>query len=339
MKKKVIIISSVAMLCILAVMMFCFRPRYAMQEDFEKKILVENGESNENVLVYEFTIDEAGEYIFHARWKTEPSGVLTGFSITDEAGAYLYHFTADGITLDSAEPLELAAGTYTLTLEFITSAQEWQGFFEKDGNEVFLASDFDDYEFAKDGKFTISYSFSMEEYNNNWSISVILGTLLGIVLVTFLAAFSQKDETMKQQYDERQELVRGRGFKYAFFAMLIWNALFYILKTADIHALYAISMEFVCIVGIMLGTGIYAVYCIWNDAYFALNQTAVPLMVMLSVFGIINLVFGIRYVMYNPIFQEGTFDIRVTNLLAGMLTLVIFAVMLIKKLRTDREDA
>lgn len=41
----------------------------------------------------------------------------------------------------------------------------------------------------------------------------LVGILIGLVLVAILIRYVRTDKKIKAKYDERQELIRGRGFK------------------------------------------------------------------------------------------------------------------------------
>ena len=56
--------------------------------------------------------------------------------------------------------------------------------------------------------------------NIAYIIGVIVGVAVGLVLTFLLIRYSRTDKKIKPKYDERQELIRGRGFKYAFYTRL-----------------------------------------------------------------------------------------------------------------------
>lgn len=70
-------------------------------------------------------------------------------------------------------------------------------------------------------------------------IGLVLVFAVSALLVLLLLKTTKNDGSIKCKYDERQELVRGRGFKYALFT-----------------------------IGAIIGMMVYVIYAIWNEAYF-----------------------------------------------------------------------
>ena len=63
------------------------------------------------------------------------------------------------------------------------------------------------------------------DMNTAYIIGVIAGVAVGLVLVFLLIRYFRTDKKIMPQYDERQELIRGRGFKYAFYTSLVYFGL------------------------------------------------------------------------------------------------------------------
>ena len=70
----------------------------------------------------------------------------------------------------------------------------------------------------------------------NGNLSHALGFILGVTLITgiivaMLMFFTSRDKKLKRKYDERQELIRGKAFKYAFYTVITMNMIY---SVADI---------------------------------------------------------------------------------------------------------
>lgn len=86
------------------------------------------------------------------------------------------------------------------------------------------------------------------------AINVIVFIL--ILVITYFVLFSKRSKT-KLKWDERQEAVRNRGFKYGFTTMTIYNCL--ILWLSKIFNL-KLSYDFLLIMPIMVGITVFSVY-------------------------------------------------------------------------------
>ena len=73
----------------------------------------------------------------------------------------------------------------------------------------------------------------MSEYSIGKLVGSLVGFVIGIVLVLIVSKFANKNRKVKTEYDERQKVLRGEGYKYGFYAMAIYAALNTILGIAD----------------------------------------------------------------------------------------------------------
>ena len=110
----------------------------------------------------------------------------------------------------------------------------------------------------------------MEAYSLGKLIGVITGFVIGLALVVIIAAICNKNRKMKTEYDERQQILRGKGFKLGFYAMVIWAALNIVLSVAG----FAIPAkpEILAFSYIVVGVLADVVYCIFHDAYWGMNN-------------------------------------------------------------------
>lgn len=102
--------------------------------------------------------------------------------------------------------------------------------------------------------------------NTSYAAGLAFGIVTALIIFALIWKFSKK--SMKGTFDERQELVRGRGYKYACFTMLILLTIDLLLESfgafATIPVPRTLAMFFIILVGVM----VYALYCIKNDSYF-----------------------------------------------------------------------
>ncbi|MCM1044730.1 MAG: hypothetical protein NC417_04405 [Candidatus Gastranaerophilales bacterium] len=171
----------------------------------------------------------------------------------------------------------------------------------------------------------------------NWyAIGAGVGLMVGIVLVVLIFALTKKGRSVKSQYDERQELVRGRGAKYGFYTLLISNAVIGVMEIADLSSFAEKGV--LMIIGCLPGICVYAVYCIWYDGYFALNESRRRIMASLAIIGISNFLIGAMNLVRGVIVQNGRLTVLSLNLFCAFLFIVIFAAMFLKKVCKDGKE-
>ena len=91
-----------------------------------------------------------------------------------------------------------------------------------------------------------------------------------------------------------------------------------------------------------VGLAIFAAYCIWNGAYFALNFNARRYLILLGILAVINYIAGFSFVRQGtPMIENGILTVSTLNFMcAGLLTLILL-ILLIRKLvpvKDEEED-
>ena len=62
-------------------------------------------------------------------------------------------------------------------------------------------------------------------YNEARMIGVAVGIAVGLLIVAFVLRFINRNKAMATEYDEMQKQIRGVGSEYAFFTVMICEAL------------------------------------------------------------------------------------------------------------------
>ncbi|MBQ3036114.1 MAG: hypothetical protein IJD31_04200 [Lachnospiraceae bacterium] len=282
----------------------------------------------------QFVVEEDGEYVWVYEWMGQP-GMVTGMSVTSADGVDVFACTAEGCYAESV-PMELEAGMYEIEVAYLTSAKTMNEFLAEHGIDE-VGDDF--YEYKANGTWTTEYSIGLEDASGmgiGFKVAFVIGLAVGLLVVAICVAATKKGDDIKNQFDERQELVRGKGFKYGFFTMMISNAALLVLKILEIP-LFS-NMEVAMTASIVIGVSVFASYCIWNDGYFALNENRKSLLIMFGLISTLNLVIGIGNVFAGVIIENGAFTFRSTNLFCALMFIAVFIVMLAKHIKDGKEE-
>lgn len=172
---------------------------------------------------------------------------------------------------------------------------------------------------------------------NSFTVSgILLGVGVSIVILIVLLVNFRTDKKLKAKYDERQELIRGKGYKYAFFITIIYYGVFYLVSMTNVDL--GNWNHTIIFAGIILGVIVYADYAIINDGYFALNEKSASYIGLFSVLSFINIFAGIIYIVDGIENNVPVDEINYTNMLAGLLLLEILIVLSIKKSIDSKES-
>lgn len=158
---------------------------------------------------------------------------------------------------------------------------------------------------------------------------------LVVILLALIVRKMSKGEIGNCKYDERQSIERGKGFRAGFFTMLIYFLLYGFFNeiTGIVWCEEIIGM----FIGICLGTLVFAVYCIMNDAYVSLNETTKKTYILFAVVGALNLVVGVRNIMDGTAIENGVLNDNCLNLICGVLFITLGIAFAIKAWKNRTE--
>lgn len=166
-------------------------------------------------------------------------------------------------------------------------------------------------------------------------IALGCGMVVGLILVFIFFKVTKKDGSIKCKYDERQELARGKGFKYSFFTLLIYNVILAFGISAEEKTLNHILVMMLILLGCGISIAVYVTYCIWKEAYISLNENKTRVLIAFILIAIAN--FFIGFINITNM-DSNEISLGWVNVFCGCLFLEIFAAMGLKKLVNRRKE-
>ena len=166
---------------------------------------------------------------------------------------------------------------------------------------------------------------------------LLIGVVFGLIIAAFLIRYMNRDKKWKTEYDEMQQRARGKAFCYAFYTVMILEAVLIFVDLFGIRLpMTAAVTHFTLIV---IGIVVLACYCIWHDAYVGLNTNMKRYTIIVVVAGAINLLAGIMAIANGTIWMNGQLQTPFINLLCAFMLIAISIVMTAKKAADEREEA
>lgn len=171
--------------------------------------------------------------------------------------------------------------------------------------------------------------------NNYKLIGIVSGIMLGLVICFIVFKYSNNNHKAKTEYDERQQEIRGRGYRVAFYTAMILEAILLVLDygnlslPADPYLAHAAVIFISCTV---LGC-----YAIWNGAYWGLNNDRKRYFIVLGVTVVLNALPVIMTATHGGLLENGKLSSVFINLLALVMLAVLGIVMLIRD-NLDRNE-
>ena len=171
-------------------------------------------------------------------------------------------------------------------------------------------------------------------YNSARMIGVTIGLIVGLIIAIFIIRYVNRNKKLTTEYDEMQKQIRGEGYKYAFYTVVIYEAVMCVLTMG----MEVPAEQFVIhYAGIFLGITVHASYCILNDAYVGLNTNIRKFIMVMIVVSVINLAVAFMAWRSGELVVDGRLQAPAVNLMCGLMFAVLGVVGLVKKL-TDKED-
>lgn len=294
---------------------------------FDEEINVVDGVADITEHTIPFALAKDDTYVVNVKWTAEKSGMISGVVLYDAANEIRFYCTGDTVDAESTE-LKLEAGDYYVTYMYFTSAEAFETFVTT--VDATLPEDARAYEYAENESYTMTYHFDINyassiSYRMGYLVGMLLGVAVGLVVVAFCFKYVRIRKGSNFEYDERQQLTRGTGFKYAYVTSIVYNGVLCLLTITGIPL--PIDQSVVILIGMLLSVLVYVIYCIQHDAYVSLNENANRLMIVFTVIGVINTFIGVMHLIHGTMFEDGVFTFHGINLLCGIFMLVVTVVL------------
>ncbi len=333
-KKSKLGVLAVVLAVVLLASAICLGTLSGEYVNLRQMIVAEDGQCAVLPVTAELEVEKEGRYVFDGGWSTDKDGFITGLYVTASDGSEPFAMTADSCDFRS-ERIELPAGICTVTLEFLTNALQAEEFCRV--HNLPEVSSISDYTFAKDGTWTVDYEVGITVNPvAPYALGLIFGGIIGCIIAAIVLFITRNGESAKCEFDERQEAIRGTGYKYGFVTLVSYMVLWMIFD------LFEVELPFTRVIGSFIGIIIaFAVaitYWIINDAYFSLNDNKPRLMIAFSLISVANIIIGVINAIEGRCVENGKLTIGSLNIICSILLLYVFVVILIRQRLAAKED-
>ena len=182
-----------------------------------------------------------------------------------------------------------------------------------------------------------TFKYEKGEIHMKYGVSILISVLLlSVVLSLVLMKSIHGDGNALPKYDERQKVVRGRGYMFAFYiTLIIYCAIPFTLQ--DDAKKYLGDMLFFG--PALLGILIHVSYCIWQNAYVELNTEFKKCVSVITATSILNLWLGLLAIADGRMVKEGALQFPALSVMVGVVGMLIVIEMIVKRALDKRGDA
>ncbi len=163
------------------------------------------------------------------------------------------------------------------------------------------------------------------------SLGMAAGIAVGLVIAVLLVRFANRNKKYKTEYDERQIRARGDAYRYAFYTLVIYEVILFLLEIGEISLPIYGAVLHMC--GVILAITVLCVYCIWKDAYWGMNNNRKRYGVIMILGGLFNALPVVAVLRGSTTFNSRLSSGVFLNFCVCVMLLVIGAAMLLKHLK------
>lgn len=338
MKKRNAIVLGVGIILLALILLPILIFGNSKENNYPVNVSIENGVAVPDKVTYDFDFkaNENDEYKFYLDWwQDEEPAFITGMCIKDPDGETVFSGTAQMMSCDTV-PQNLKSGKYKAELTFITDNETLTAFCKANDLEV-SGEGFDFEGVVKDGSYKVDYRIDVEKANANYvAIGIFLGVMIGIGGLVIILALIKNGDDARSQYDERQQIARGKAYRAGFYTMGIAILVMFILEMAGVSLPIERSLTYFMIF-VFGGLALIAVN-IWNDSYYAMNENPIRFVVIFALIALFELMIGIRYVTTGQLIVNGILTFRAMSFVVVFMLLFVLVMTLIKRLKDKREE-
>ncbi len=162
--------------------------------------------------------------------------------------------------------------------------------------------------------------------NTAWTTGFIVGILVVAAVCGIAWKVARKKGLGKGEFDERQQIARGKAGTAAYFTLLIYLALWMILRSLEIPFFMTGISVFG---GALLSIAVFVGYSIFHDAYFKASESPRVWIAVICAVAAVNLGIGIFNLVRQPTIQEKLYENH--NLFVGLLMAAVLVCLLVKR--------
>ena len=160
------------------------------------------------------------------------------------------------------------------------------------------------------------------------SAGLAVGVFVGIIVAVIILRLTNRNRSVKTEYDEMQKKVRGDGYRIAFYTVIIYEAVMCLLSGAVELPAEPIVVHFMPII---IGVIVQASYCIWKHAYVGLNTRMNRYLLFMAVVAVINIGVGVMNCLEGNMVVDGIIQAPAVNLLCGAMCVILGVVGAVRK--------
>lgn len=166
-----------------------------------------------------------------------------------------------------------------------------------------------------------------------WLIGFAVGIMLVAVVSAIIAKVVRGKCAGKGQYDERQQVARGKAYTVAYATLLFYLVFWMIMRSLEVpFFMQGLSVA----LGMLLSIAVFVGYSIFHDAYFKASESPKHWLIIICATGVFNLGLGAWRLIRETTVQGRLYENY--NLFVGLLLVVTLILIVVKRALDRRQE-
>lgn len=169
-------------------------------------------------------------------------------------------------------------------------------------------------------------------------VGVLVGGFVGLAIAAITIVICNKNKKFKTNYDERQQIERGKAYKYSFYAMCAYYALLMAVFIGEVPLPF--DMPSLMFLGIAVGLLTNCEYSIIKGAYWGMNNDPKKYSLSFLIITALNIFLAIMQNKNGMVYSDGQFHSGMVNVICAIIFVILGLTLAIKSAikRNDREE-
>ena len=175
--------------------------------------------------------------------------------------------------------------------------------------------------------------------NQSYHWGLLVGLIIGVIIVAVIMMYNKGayGSATGADFDERQQLLRGKAFGRAFFAMIGFSILYW-MATQLILQRPIMEDGLSSMICVFLGVGVFGIDCILHDAYFTVRNKPKTYIILFTAVTICQIPAAVINVSEGTVVENGVLTFSVLPIVCAVLFLCILCAILIKQMADRKEE-
>ena len=168
---------------------------------------------------------------------------------------------------------------------------------------------------------------------------ILVGILVGIVIVAAKFWFNKKTTGTINggDFDERQQLLRGKAFQKGFFTMMIFSGLYWVLVQLILRR-PLMEDGLSGLVCLFAGIAVFAMDCILHDAFFTVKNKPKSYIALFAACTITQIPAALTNIQKGRVLHDGVLSFGVLPVVSGATFLAVLTAILIQQARPEKDE-